>query len=104
MNFFQNYILKKFTNKLIKKKKVNQYALKGFKVYSQNEEDGIIEGIFNDIGIKNKIFCEIGIGNCIENNTHYLILKGWSGLWVDYKKKYILKLKRKIKKSKNIRF
>ena len=83
-------------HKRLEEKKVNQYALKGFKVYSQNEEDGIIEDIFNDIGIKNKIFCEIGIGNCIENNTHYLILKGWSGLWVDYKKKHISKLKRKL--------
>ena len=97
--FLSKLYIEEIHKKLIKKK-VNQYALKGFKVYSQNEEDGIIEGIFNDIGIKNKIFCEIGIGNCIENNTHYLILKGWSGLWVDYKKKYILKLKRKIKKIK----
>ena len=66
-------------HKKIEKKKINQYALDGFKVYSQNDEDGIIESIFNDIGIKNKIFCEIGIGNCIENNTHYLLLKDWKG-------------------------
>ncbi len=89
-------------HKRLEEKKVNQYALKGFKVYSQNEEDGIIEDIFNDIGIKNKIFCEIGIGNCIENNTHYLILKGWSGLWVDYKKKHISKLKRKLNVNQKI--
>ena len=39
-------------HKKLKKKNVNQYALKGFKVYSQNEEDGIIEAIFDDIGKK----------------------------------------------------
>ena len=86
-------------HKKIKEKKINQYALSGFKVYSQNEEDGIIEAIFNDIGIKNKIFCEIGIGNCIENNTHYLLLKGWKGTWIDSKSKYIKKLKSKINQN-----
>ena len=65
-------------------------------VYSQNEEDGIIEDIFKDIGTKNKIFCEIGIGDCIENNTHYLLLKNWKGIWIDIKSKYINKLKGKI--------
>ena len=65
-------------------------------MYSQNDEDGIIESIFNDIGIKNKIFCEIGIGNCIENNTHYLLLKDWKGTWIDSRSKYIKKLKSKI--------
>ena len=79
----------------IKKSNVNQYALKGFKVYSQNDEDGIIESIFNDIGTTNKIFCEIGVGDCIENNTHYLLLKDWKGLWIDAKSKHIRKLKKK---------
>mgnify|MGYP001220503996 CR=1 FL=1 len=89
-------------HKKLKELKVNQYALGGFKVYSQNEEDGIIESIFSDIGIENKIFCEIGIGDCIENNTHYLLLKGWKGLWVDSRKKYINKLKNKINKNQTI--
>ncbi len=89
-------------HKKIKLKNVNHYALDGFKVYSQNEEDGIIESIFNDIGTTNKIFCEIGIGNCIENNTHYLLLKDWKGLWIDSRSKYIKKLKKKFKKKQKI--
>ena len=45
------------------------YILDGYKVFSQNDEDGIIHSIFNDIGIENKLFIEIGIGDGIENNT-----------------------------------
>lgn len=59
----------------------------GYKVYSQSDEDGIIEEIFNRIGTKSKIFVELGVGNGTECNTHYLIHKGWSGLWIDGDKK-----------------
>jgi hypothetical protein len=56
--------------------------LRGFKVYSQSDEDGIIEEIFRRIG-GGKTFIEIGCGNGIQNNTHYLLLKGWNGVWID---------------------
>ena len=55
----------------------------GFKVYSQNDEDGIIEEIFNRIGTTNKIFVEFGVSNGLECNSHYLLHKGWHGLWMD---------------------
>lgn len=57
-------------------------ALKGFKAYSQFDEDGVIEDIFKRIG-GGSTFTEIGCGNGLENNTHYLLLKGWTGTWVD---------------------
>ena len=63
-------------HKKLRIKQVNQYALNGFKVYSQNEEDGIIEKIFDDIGTTNEIFCEIGIGDCVENNSHLSSVAG----------------------------
>lgn len=56
--------------------------LKGYKVYSQTDEDGIIEAIFDRIG-GGRTFIEIGSGNGTENNTHALLLKGWRGVWVD---------------------
>ena len=89
-------------HKKLKETNKNLYALDGYKVYSQNDEDGIIESIFRDIGIKNKLFCEIGIGDTIENNTHNLLLNNWRGLWVDINKKYIKKLKITAKKSAEI--
>ena len=55
----------------------------GFKVYSQSDEDGIIEEIFNRIGTTNKKFIEFGVENGLESNSHYLLLKGWNGLWIE---------------------
>jgi hypothetical protein len=55
----------------------------GFKVYSQHDEDGILEAIFNRVGEGHRRFVEIGVGNGLENNTAYLLQKGWTGVWVD---------------------
>jgi len=51
--------------------------------YSRHGQDGIISEIFNRIGSKDRTFVEIGSGNGLENNTAYLLLKGWSGTWFD---------------------
>lgn len=61
----------------------------GFKAYSQNDEDGMIQEIFNRIGTVNKNFLEIGVGNGLENNTLYLLVQGWHGLWVEANSKYV---------------
>lgn len=55
----------------------------GFKVYSQHDEDGIIEEIFCRIGITDQFFVEFGVGDGLENCTAYCLLKGWSGAWID---------------------
>lgn len=55
----------------------------GYKVYSQNDEDGIIAEIFNRIGTTNKKFIEFGVQDGLESNTHYLLLNGWAGLWIE---------------------
>jgi hypothetical protein len=55
----------------------------GFKVYSQNDEDGILEAIFDRVAVGGRRFAEIGVGNGLENNTAYLLQKGWSGGWLD---------------------
>lgn len=56
----------------------------GFKVYSQNDEDGILEEIFRRLGIVGGgSFCEIGIENGLECNTLYLLHKGWRGVWLE---------------------
>ncbi len=62
--------------------------LYGFKVYSQNDEDGIIEEIFNRIGTTNKNFVEFGVQNGLESNAHYLLHKGWRGLWIEGSENY----------------
>ncbi len=55
----------------------------GYKVYSQNDEDGIIEEIFRRLGIAAGTFCEIGVENGLECNTLYLLHKGWRGAWME---------------------
>ena len=55
--------------------------LRGWKAFSQADEDGIIDAIFRTVG-GNKTFIEIGCGNGLENNSHLLVLNGWKGVWV----------------------
>ena len=70
----------------------------GYKVYSQNDEDGIIAEIFNRIGTTNKQFIEFGVQNGLESNGHFLLHKGWQGLWIDGSKKNIKQSKKNFKK------
>lgn len=56
---------------------------RGFKVYSQTDEDGILQAIFERIGTTDRRFVEFGVGNGMENNTAYLLAQGWSGLWIE---------------------
>jgi hypothetical protein len=55
----------------------------GFKSFSQNDEDGIIQEIFRRIGERHRVFVEIGVERGVECNTLRLLLEGWSGLWVE---------------------
>lgn len=57
----------------------------GRKVYSQNDEDGIIEEIFRRVHMTpaRGIFIEFGAGHGLENNTHYLLRKGYAGVWLE---------------------
>jgi len=75
----------------------------GFKVYSQSDEDGIINEIFKRIGTTNKRFLEFGV-NSTDNNTTFLLLKGWTGAWLDASNSKVIRIKKKyevlLKKNK----
>ena len=71
----------------------------GYKVYSQNYEDGVIQEIFKRIGTTNKKFIEFGVQDGIESNTHYLLLLGWSGLWIEGSEEHCNTIKRKFKET-----
>jgi len=55
----------------------------GFKVYSQCDEDGIIQEIFRRIGNGNRVFVEFGVETGIECNSAKILMEGWRGLWLD---------------------
>ena len=49
----------------------------------KESRDGIIQEIFNRIGIDSRTFVEFGVGDGLENNTLKLLLEGWQGLWIE---------------------
>jgi len=55
----------------------------GFKVYSQHDEDGIIQEIFRRIGPSHRTFVELGVETGVECNTAKLLIEGWRGLWIE---------------------
>lgn len=55
----------------------------GFKIFSQGDEDGIIQEIFRRIGTTGKRFIEFGVEDGTESNTRLLLMLGWTGLWLD---------------------
>jgi hypothetical protein len=55
----------------------------GYRVYSQADEDGIIHEIFARVGEDKRTFLELGVGNGLENNTLFLLIQGWSGIWIE---------------------
>lgn len=56
----------------------------GFKVFSQSNEDGLIQYLISQVKIPNKTFVEFGVGNYTESNTRFLLLhNNWSGYVMD---------------------
>src|SRR5215510_12346359 len=55
----------------------------GFKLYAQNDEDGIIQDIFRRIRTANNTFGEFGVESGAECNSAKLLVEGWRGLWIE---------------------
>ena len=69
----------------------------GYKVYSQNDEDGILQEIFRRIGVTNKVFVEFGTQDGLESIGHYLLLRGWSGVWIEGDESAVERLKERFR-------
>jgi hypothetical protein len=68
----------------------------GFKVYSQCDEDGIIQEIFRRIGHGNRIFVEFGVETGIECNSAKLLMEGWRGLWLDGSAQHVAQIRKNL--------
>jgi hypothetical protein len=89
----ERYRKELFTNpKYEDTKRLEKY---GFKVYSQCDEDGIVQEIFYRIGLRSKTFVEFGVENGLENNTLKLLLEGWCGLWIEGSESCVVQIKEK---------
>jgi len=78
-------------NKFQNKKNLIKY---GYKVFSQQDEDGIIDEIFKRIGCGSKKFVEMGLETGIECNTANLLFQNWSGLWIESSQKSVFEIKK----------
>jgi hypothetical protein len=78
-------LLKAWSDELAKPRYADPKCLTryGFKVYSQCDEDGIIQEIFRRIGTTNRIFVEFGVESGCECNSVKLLLEGWRGIWLE---------------------
>ena len=54
----------------------------GKKCFSQADEDGITLEIIKRLKIEKGLFCELGVGNGLENNSLILASLGWQGFWI----------------------
>lgn len=54
-----------------------------YSIFSQNGEDGIIDFLTRGLKDCKRRFIEIGTSDGGENNSMYLLCKGWSGLGID---------------------
>jgi hypothetical protein len=56
----------------------------GFKVFSQWDEDGIIQYLINKVPIEHETFIEFGVENYEESNTRFLMVNNhWQGMVLD---------------------
>lgn len=74
-----------------------------FNVYSQFGEDGIIQTLINQLGIRTGLFCEFGAwdGSHLSNCRNLLDL-GWHGIMIEGDKKKFQKLKSNLDGNLNV--
>jgi predicted O-methyltransferase YrrM len=70
-------------------------AARRFRLWSQNEEDGIILALLEHAGITDRRFVEIGSGSSGGNAAMLAYECGWSGLMIDVIPEAIAKLRRR---------
>jgi hypothetical protein len=86
----QNLLTCKYREIRMNNGKLPEFREIGFRVFSQNDEDGILLYIFSLIGIKTFKCIEVCCGDGIECNTANLIVHhGWHGLLIDGKRQNI---------------
>jgi hypothetical protein len=69
-------------------RKVDKFDEAGFCVFSQFDEDGLLDFIIKNVKLDNKTFIEFGIGDFSESNCRFLLqFRGWSGFVVEGSRK-----------------
>ncbi len=58
------------------------HSIKRYSLFSQSDEDSIIDEIIKRLDIKKGNFLELGVGDGLQNNTLNLLSKSWEGIWI----------------------
>jgi hypothetical protein len=72
----------------------------GRKIYSQSEEDGIIEEIFRRVGItpRSGKFVEFGANDGVQSsNTLYLLHRKFAGLWIEASESHVRSIRNRFR-------
>tara|TARA_B100000886_G_C20416712_1_gene489599 strand:- start:1423 stop:2292 length:870 start_codon:yes stop_codon:yes gene_type:complete len=57
-------------------------SFKRYSIFSQSDEDSIIDEIIKRLKIEKGNFIELGVGNGSQNNSLNLLAQGWKGIWI----------------------
>lgn len=81
----QSLMLGKLLSEGVKsKKRITSLSEVEFKIFSQWDDDGIIQWLVNNLEFPNKTFIEFGVENYRESTTRFLMMNdNWSGLVMD---------------------
>ena len=66
----------------------------GFKIYSQCDEDEIIQEIFSRVGAGSRSFVEFGVESGVECNSVKLLVEGWRGLWLEASAAHVAQIRK----------
>ena len=67
---------------------------RGFQVFSQWDEDGIIQFLIGNIPIANRTFVEFGVEDYRESNTRFLLMNdNWRGMVIDANEENVKKIR-----------
>lgn len=93
---FEEYLRKELyeNDRYADPRKLNRFE---YQVFSQHYEDGIIDEIFKRIGTTNRSFVEFGAGDGVENNSVHLLLKDWTGHWMEGSRDHVKSIGRKFR-------
>ncbi len=75
----------------------------GFRVYSENDEDGILLYIFSVIGMGDRRLVDIGAGIAGSNTANLIINHGWTGLLIEGASSQVESLKKFYEECSDVR-
>ena len=75
-----------------------------FKLFSQNEEDGMVLALLQTAGVVNRTFVEIGSGGSGGNSGMLATEFGWRGVMVDYDLENIKRAEEKFGRNPHVAF